>query len=146
MSSYLSFYVEQENGDRPLLLRSYSRSSDIYTEFYENMCLPFDKYISVSVPDIQGVISSIRRGIDNTRTNLNTDYKILRETFGCGLEDKANGGSKDIYEDLRSNIQAMESYIQEQEETLAEIQFWASLAYDIEIKCTDFAALLVKID
>lgn len=77
MSCYLTFYIETAKKEK-LSIVSYSRSSDIYAAFYENLNIEFSdsdvKYTKVSADDIGNVMASINSDISSASARL-TEYE-----------------------------------------------------------------------
>lgn len=141
MSSYLTFYLvpkkttkkysfdgsqntEEEiklSEGKPLSFLTYSRSSDIYQAFNENLNVVYignddePKYEELTLDKIDYVISEQEDDIKKTEQRLETDYKMLKN--GAAIDD--------MWEDIHS----MEDYLREQREVLQEIKyikFWVT--------------------
>lgn len=109
MSSYLTFYAvprrksEKEPKER-LALSAYSRGSDIYQYFDENMSIAFfssesdENYTTITPTDMAKVLDDIRKDIQRTKTRLleyervmmakDTDTKDTLETINEYIETK----------------------------------------------------------
>lgn len=81
MSSYLSFYIvpkrkSQEEPKKHILLLSFSRNSDIYRYFDENVRITWignneeSLYTSLTIEDIHRVIEDISSDIDSSQRRL----------------------------------------------------------------------------
>lgn len=141
MSSYLTFYLvpkkttkkygfdgsnntEDEiklSEGKPISFLSYSRATDIYQAFHENLNVTYigmgdePAYEEVTLDKINYVISEQKNDIEKTKQRLETNYKMLQ-----------NGAKVD---DMWEDIHTMEDYLKEQMETLSELQhikFWVT--------------------
>lgn len=88
MSSYLNIYLVPERKDKKekkqyLLLSSYSRSSDIYEAFYENINPIYsgneDKYTTLTKVNIQVILDDLNKFIKSTQERLNLYDKYAKE-------------------------------------------------------------------
>lgn len=88
MSSYLNIYLVPERKDKKekkqyLLLSSYSRSSDIYEAFYENINPIYsgneDKYTTLTKVNIQVILDDLNKSIKSTQERLNLYDKYAKE-------------------------------------------------------------------
>ena len=79
MSSYLSIYLvpkrkNKKEGKQYLLLSSYSRSSDLYEVFNENIPIAFcgnkEKYTTLTKVDMQKVLDELTKCITFTKERL----------------------------------------------------------------------------
>ena len=64
MSSYLSFYlVPKAHPEERLLLQSFSRSSEVYQRFFDNLSIAYagneEKYTKLTVSDVESVIRDL---------------------------------------------------------------------------------------
>jgi lipopolysaccharide export LptBFGC system permease protein LptF len=75
MSSYLSFYIvpkrkNDKEEKKHIIIASYSRSSEIYQRFYENLGVAYiadeQKYTTLSKEDIYRVKSDLKEDIEKT--------------------------------------------------------------------------------
>lgn len=75
MSSYLSFYIvpkrkSDKEEKKHIIIASYSRSSEIYQRFYENLGVAYiadeQKYTTLSKEDIYRVKSDLKEDIEKT--------------------------------------------------------------------------------
>lgn len=157
MSSYLSFYLvpkktkkkysyDPEKGQseeeikisegEPLLLMCYSRNSDIYKAYSDTLnpayCGMEEKYTELSYDDAKRVVEDFKAEIKSMEKRLEVSYKILKE-----------GG---YHEDLWTDINSTEQYIDEQKESLQELQFIASLVYESTQSWTNFEKVLINVD
>lgn len=157
MSSYLTFYLLPKKSKKqyiynetdgstekevkiteglPLAFLSYSRSSDIYQEFNENMSIAYagqeDKYTEISHSDVLRICEDIEETIKKTKERLEIDYKIIKES-GC---------DSDMWEQIHSS----ETFIKEQEETLRDIKNIANIVYEVTSGYNDFEKVLANVD
>lgn len=157
MSSYLSFYLvpkktkkqydfNKDDGSTeieveiskglPLLLSSYSRSSDIYQAYSDELnpayCGMEEKYTELTYEDSKRVCKAFEEQMKETKQRLEIDYKILKE----------GGYNSDLYED----IQSFEKYLAEQKASLEELKFISSLVYEVYEGYTDFEKVLINVD
>lgn len=80
MSSYLNIYLVPKRKDKEkdekqyLLLTSYSRSSDVYEAFYENINPAFagneEKYTTLSKENVQSALNDVSKSINLTKEKL----------------------------------------------------------------------------
>lgn len=157
MSSYLTFYlvpkktkkkydfnkddgsteieVELSKGE-PLCLMSYSRSSDIYQAYKDELnpayCGMEEKYTEVTYEDSKRVCRSFEDEIKDTKQRLEIDYKMLKE----------GGYNSDLWEE----IQSFEKYYAEQKSVLEELKIISSLVYEVTKGYTDFEKVLINVD
>lgn len=73
MSSYLSIYV-QKKGGKPTILTSYSRNTDIYQYFNENLNIAYagneEKYTKLDKSDVDIVIREFESDINKAKERL----------------------------------------------------------------------------
>lgn len=157
MSSYLSFYLvpkktkkkysfSPEGGEKeeeieiskgvPLLLMCYSRNNEIYQAYNDTLnpayCGMEEKYTELTYEDAKRVVSEYESDVKSTEKRLEVTYKMLKE-----------GG---YHEDLFSEIQSSERYLEEQKETLEELKFIANLVYEATRSWTNFEKVLINVD
>lgn len=157
MSSYLSFYLVPKLSKKkydyniddghtekeiklseglPLLLMSYSRSSDIYQAYNDTLNPAYagmeEKYTEVSYEDAQKVVQEFEEDLKTSEQRLAINYKMLKE----------GGYSSELWEE----IQTEEKYVAEQKDCLEELKFIAHFIYEIKHDWTDFEKVLINID
>lgn len=161
MSGYLTFYLVPKktitkfifddncNTDQevkvsegiPLMFMSYSRSSDIYQIFTENIyniaycsnyCSNEDNYTELTLEDIQNIRDSIKEDIYRAEELLKIDYKIIQGSI-CDL-------------DMRENIYSNEKYIRDQKNVLCEINNIYNIVEEITKGFTNFEKVLININ
>lgn len=157
MSSYLTFYLvpkkarkkynynaEESNTETeielskglPLVLASYSRSSDIYSAFNDELHPAYagmeEKYTELTVADCNRVIESIQEDIKSIEARLNINYKMLKE----------GGYSSELWEDIHS----MEKYLSEQKDTLSEARHICSIVEECTNGYNDFEKVYINVD
>lgn len=156
MSSYLSFYLvpkktktkygyDSEKGHteeeikvsegEPLLLMSYSRSSEVYQSYNDTLNPVYagdeDKYTELTYEDAKRVIEEFESDLKKTEKRLSVSYKMLKERYDG---------------ELWTEIQSTEEYLDEQKATLEELKHIANLVYECTNKWTDFEKVLINID
>lgn len=156
MSSYLSFYLIPKKSKKyfytkddsssnteikiseglPLLFMSYSRSSDVYQAYYTALnpayCGLEEKYTDVSYEDSQRIVNEFKSDIEGLEQKLKVSYKILKE----------GGYNSELWEEIQSS----ESYLIEQKEVLAELEFISNFIYEIYSDVTDFEKVVINVD
>lgn len=157
MSSYLSFYLVPKKSKKrydynkddghteveiklsegePLLLMSYSRSSEIYQAYNDTLnpayCGMEDKYSDLTYEDSKRVITEYEAELKSTEERLKVDYKMLKE----------GGYSSELWDDIHS----MEGYLKEQKENLETLKQISSMVYDIYEGYSDFEKVLINVD
>ena len=155
MSSYLTFYlvpkkkktkyvkedddwkeVEVELPQEPLTLFYYTRSSDVYQEYYETLhpayCGSEEKYTELTYNDSQLVVTEFKEDLDKAKKRLEIDYKMLKES----------GYSSELWDEIHS----FEEYVEEKNITLQKLEHISDIVYDICEGYTDFEKVLINID
>lgn len=135
MSSYLNIYIQpkQENLE-PIKLVNYSRNSEVYQAFYEDIHPTYIgddkiKYTDLSVNDIDKVLRSLNESINNTSKRLN-EY-----------EKHASGNTEII-----NNIIELKEYLEELKETSNTINFIRRLVEGASHNLTGFNKVMCNID
>ena len=127
--------MELSKGE-PLLLLSYTRSSDIYQAYNDTLhpayCGMEEKYTEVTYEDSKRVISEYEEDLKSTEERLKIDYKMLKE----------GGYSSELWD----HIHSMESYLKEQREVLETLKQISSMVYDICEGYSDFEKVLINVD
>ena len=144
MSSYLTFYLvpkkDKEETKEPLVLMSYSRSSDIYQAFYKNVDIAYigddDKpnYTELTKDLVNKVVNTVKTDYDDTQKNFAARmdaYKSIK------LEGKA-------FEDYVEDFQSTTLYLEELKESVIQIEFINSIIEDLDY--SDFEKVLINID
>lgn len=157
MSSYLTFYLvpkktrkkynfnaEEGNTETeielskglPLVLASYSRSSDIYSAFNDVLHPAYagmeEKYTELTTDGCKRVIDDLESEIKSTEKRLEIDYKMLKES----------GYSSELWEDIHS----MEKYLLEQKDTLSEAHYIRNIVEECTNGYNDFEKVYINID
>ena len=157
MSSYLSFYVvpkktkkkydfNKDDGSseievelskgEPLLLLSYTRSSDIYQAYNETLHPAYsgmeEKYTEVTYEDSKNVIREFEADLKKTEERLKVDYKMLKEA----------GYSSELWEE----IQSFEEYVNDQRKSLEELKSISNIVYEVYEGYNDFEKVLINVD
>ena len=144
MSSYLTFYLvskkDKANTKEPLAFLIYSRNSNIYQAFNNNIDIAYkgndDKlnYTELTKDLVNKVVNAVKTDYDDTQKNFAARmdaYKSIKlegETFDTYVED----------------FQSTTSYLEELKETIAQIEFIVSMVEDLEY--SDFEKILINID
>lgn len=154
MSSYLTFYLvpkktrvickegkEEEvkvSEGIPLPLIMYTRSSNIYQLFYEEIHPVYagleEKYTTLTIEKMKDLLNTYRREIAEDEEHYRNKVQVIRE-LGGNLEAV---NINELIED--SNL------IKEKKETLSELEFISSLVHDVEFGYTGFEKVLINID
>lgn len=147
MSSYLNLYLlpKKKEGDtvepKPLLLYSWSRNTNIYSTFYEELNPVFigngeePLYTEVSAQDLNEVV--------NTLSDDATEYENrIENTFEA--YQKIPNLSKDIISEYIEDYTSSKEYINELRETCSFMRFLHDLLSDL--KYSDFEKILINID
>ena len=145
MSSYLNFYLvpkkERSDIQKPLLFNSYSRSSDIYQAYYENIIPAFignddeRHYTELTKELSEYLVCELKKDIDKTKKNFEAKMKAYKEL------PKLEGEALDSYlEEATSTPE----YINKLESTLHFAEFINNIIDDLEY--SDFEKLLINID
>lgn len=157
MSSYLSFYLVPKKSKKvynydndgehtekeielstgiPLLLFSFSRSSDLYQAFNDTLHPAYagmeEKYTELTTDGCKEVMDDIRNEIEDTKKRLNTDYKMLKES----------GYSSELYEDIHS----WENYVTERESLLESVKNIYDIVYECAEGYNNFEKVLINVD
>lgn len=141
MSSYLNFFLvpkrkEGQEEQKPMHLMSYSRSSDIYQTFYEELNPPFDGggnyFMELTKADIDRVITENKEHLRRTENHLNSRIQAYRTLY-----DKV---SEDAIEDYVSTSE----YIEELKDTISTLKNISQIVYDLEF--SDFEKVMINID
>ena len=144
MSSYLTFYLvpKKDKGEikEPLAFLSYSRNSNIYQAFYENINVVFigndDKsnYTELTKDLVNKVVDAVKTDYNEAQKNFNARMDAYRSV-------KLEGKAFDNYvEDFQSTTQ----YLEDLKETIIQIELIASMIEDLD--CSDFEKVLINID
>lgn len=129
MSSYLNIYVKPKKTEKPLLLTSFSRSSDIYQCFNEK----FNLYSST------GELTEITKDmINEILTDLYNEIEKDKDRYISYLEAKNKANVEDI--------SSLKEYIQEKENCKAQLELLQYIIYDCSLDFTGFEKVLAYID
>jgi hypothetical protein len=152
MSSYLTFYgipKDKQKYDKmgnvesviempkvPLSIFSFSRSSDLYQAFYENIHIaylgdndPEKSYTELTTGLVETVISGIKDDIEKASKRLNEYEKHVSD-------------NAELIEDIIS----MKEYIDDLKDTLHRTYMIYSLVEDTTYSCSGFEKILCNID
>ena len=137
MSSYLTFYLKPKGQDKPLMFTSYSRSTDIYQAYYEELHPAFigngdePNYTELTSEMALQVVNAAKEDLKKAETALNNRiaaYKELGNMSDEAVQDIAE--TKDYIEDLKSNLIELQC-----------IYCWVG-----DIEYSDFEKVLINID
>ena len=157
MSGYINFYLipkgkkvvydpdgnemEKEIEQIPLLLVSYSRSSDVYRYFHDAISPPYfysvDEdgnmpYMELTVQGANEVVGHVEKLLNDAKASLEVDYKILSKL------------NKESFSELYSEVHSSEGYIRELEDTLHELKFIKGLVREIEYGWSDYEKIVIN--
>ena len=138
MSSYLTFYlVPKGENQKPLMFTSYTRSSDIYQAYYEELHPAFigngdePNYTELTPEKALQVVNAAKEDLKRAETALNNRiaaYKELGNTSDEAVQDIAE--TKDYIEDLKNTLIELQC-----------IYWWIG-----DIEYSDFEKVLINID
>lgn len=130
MSSYLNIYVKPKTKDsKPLLLTSFSRSSDVYQQFNEE----FDLYSSTG--ELKEITDSMMNTLEN---NLAKEINQCKNRYCTYLEAKDKADIEDIT--------SIKEYIYDLEYCKTQIAFIQDIVWSCESDNSDFEKVLAYID
>ena len=135
MSSYLTFYIKtKEENSKPLHLVSYSRNTEIYQYFYENINpayigLEEIKYTELSVSNVDLVINDMLNDIGKARKRIE-EY------------EKHAGGNQEIIEEILN----YKEYIEDLEYWLHKVEFIKDLVQEASYDWTSYDKILCNVD
>lgn len=132
MSSYLSFYlVPRAYPEEKLLLQSFSRSSEVYQRFSDNLNIAYagneEKYTKLTISDAESVIQDIDADITKAETRR-TEY------------EKFCYGNPESIEEIIST----KEYIRDLQSTRDYISFIRDILSDLDY--SGFSDVLCNID
>lgn len=143
MSSYLTFYLlpkkrkDQKEDPKPMTFISYSRSSDIYQAFYEELNPVYvgigdtPNYSDLTPEDVRRVIDSLESDLKKAETNLNLRVEAYKKMTSTPPDEAIQD-----YVDTESYIAELRETIN----TLEDIHFWVS-----DLEYSDFEKVLINI-
>lgn len=137
MSCYLNIYLvpksEEGQGSKPIFLTQYSRSTDIYSAFTENMVVPYvidkDVYADLTPSIMQEVKHDIEKSISTMRSRTNILYKMLEKNYN---------------EDLKDDIVSSEDFIKGLQEELKVIKKIEYIVSEVYSDWSDFDKVVVN--
>lgn len=147
MSSYINLYLlpKQKEGDtitpKPLLLNSWSRSSNIYQAFYEHLNPVFagndeePKYKEIKPSNLQALVLDLKHDLEAYKERIQAQTEIINSLKNI---------SREILEEYRDEFMSSREYIKGLEDT---IQFFESL-YEIlsDLEYSGFEKILINYD
>lgn len=137
MSSYLTFYLKPKEQEKPLMFTSYSKSTDVYQAYYEELHPAFigngdePNYTELTSEMALQVVNAAREDLKKAEKALNNRiaaYKELGNMSDEAIQDIAE--TKDYIEDLKSNLIELQC-----------IYRWVG-----DIGYSDFEKVLINID
>ncbi len=139
MSSYLVFYLKPKNSETPLEFLSFSRSSDIYQAFNNEINIAYrgdenTNFTELTPDKMSDVISSASESLQLAKNSL-ADFK---EAFS--VSPKIDVG---MIEEFSHRCREKEEYIAELEENLNNLQFISKMVDSI--KYSDFEKVLINV-
>lgn len=150
MSSYLNFYIvskeskKKYKGDgeeevvmlntEPLNLISYSRNSDVYRAFDDVLNIAYagneDKYTVLTKEKMTEVVDDVKSDLAKAEKRLEVNYKIIKQCY---------------HEDVWSEIQSSEEYVEELKDTLRQLSFFEELVENVNDDYNDLDKVLINI-
>jgi hypothetical protein len=132
MSSYLSFYlVPKAHPEERLLLRSFSRSNEVYQRFFDNLSVAYagneEKYTKLTVSDVESVIRDLDDDIAKAEAR-----RVEYEKF-CH-------GNSELIEEMIST----KEYIRDLQSTRDYISFIRDILADLDY--SGFSDVLCNVD
>lgn len=125
MSRYINFYVKLE--DKYLNLVSFTGSSDIYNEFYENLNID-NNITELNSNDVNQILSDIKERIKFTESRI-AEF------------EKHCSGNIDIISDIIDN----KCYLQDLYEVYNKISFILDIIYDCNAQLNSFDGLYINL-
>lgn len=136
MSSYLTFYiVPKEEDSKPIALLNYSRNTDIYQYFVDNIIIAFfgmendPQYTELTEEKINCVIHDLESDIDRAQKRIE-EY------------ERHVDGNMDIIEEIISQ----KDYINNLKYTLSEIKFIKQFITEATYSYSDYNKVLCNVD
>ena len=144
MSSYLTFYLvpkkDKAEAKEPLSFLSYSRSSNVYQAFYENISVAY-----IGNSDKPNYTELTKELINKVINTVKTDYNDTQKNFAARMEAyKAIKLEGKAFEDYVDDFQSTTLYLEELKESVIQIEFIASIIEDLDY--SDFEKVLINID
>ena len=137
MSSYLTFYlVPKAEGSKPLGLISYTRSSNVYQYFNDNLHV---KYITNSEGETQYTeltTDMVDEVLDDLKNDISKAEKRILE-----YEKHASGNTEII-----EYILEQKEYIEDLNWALYKIQFIRDLVYEASCSWNEYNKVLCNVD
>lgn len=146
MSSYLTFYLQPaqkkaEKPEEPMFLASYSRGSDVYQAFYEELGIAFsgDKkhpYTEITVSDVRFVVKEHREEIVRIKQQIATMQKHL-----------ATISNPIVIDERMNRIEELEEYVKELVSAFKELKHIEYLVETVEMnkEYSSFSKVLANI-
>lgn len=135
MSSYLTFYLKVKEVEKPISLVSYSRSTDIYQYFSENVNPTYigmddeTKYTELKQSDVDSVIADMNIDIGKAKKRIE-EY------------EKHAGGNQEIIEEILT----WKEYIEDLEYWLHKVEFIKELVTEANYSWTSYDKVLCNVD
>ena len=118
MSSYLNIYIKKKTVEEPITIGFWSRSSDLYQRFYEEInpasAESEDKYTEIDNYDMNRLTSSIREEIMDAEKRLNV-YKQYAQNNSEYIEQIISSSEyiEELVEHL-GEVRALENIVNSQ--------------------------------
>lgn len=138
MSSYLNIYLVPKRKDKDtekqyLLLQSYSRNSDVYEVFYENINPVFagneEKYTTLTKENVQNILNDVSKSINLTKEKLK-------------LYEKYASGHPDYIQSIIDEREVLKDY----EQTYGDVAFIGDIVSGIIDDYNSFEEVCCNID
>lgn len=137
MSSYLSFYaVPKVEDSKPLCLICYSRNSEVYQYFNDNLHVAYIEdsegniqYTELTTAKVDEVLEDLKNDIDKVNKKI-TEY-----------EKHANGN-----EEIIEYILEQKEYIEDLEWALHKIEFIRDLVHEASYNHAGYSKILCNVD
>lgn len=135
MSSYLTFYLKVKEVEKPVSLVSYSRSTDIYQYFSENINPAFigmddeTKYTELKQTDVDLVIEDMNNDIGKAKKRIE-EY------------EKHAGGNQEIIEEILN----WKEYIEDLEYWVHKVEFIKELVVESSYSFCSYDKILCNVD
>lgn len=146
MSSYLNFYLvpKKKNNEEqePLFIYSYSRSTDVYQEFYKSINPAFigsdedekTHYTELTTDLVKVVLNNARESYNKGKKAYENRLKAYKEL----------SLTEENFDEAIEDISSSTAYLEEFKETISEIEFIAGIVESLPY--SEFEKVLINID
>lgn len=157
MSSYLNIYLKERDTKEYLLLDSYSRSSEIYQRFNENVNPAYagmeEKYTDLTTKDLDCIIRELADEKSSIDKRIKLYDKYLRQVVDyidpelpeAPKPKKSIEGNETIDECIITLGYLKEEYI-DLDDAMKYVDFLYTIQQGCESKCNAFECIAVNID